>query len=464
MLAKLGSIDFGKWTINTSSGFVVTTAVLFIIDALTPGHLTQNLFTDSSAGEIVAYIFAAIVISSVLGLLVDSIFHTFGRWYAKKFWGPLDYALRFRNYLMLEVGLTGLDFEWIFNSNKDKPTESVEKDYLRFTEVAGSTAYTMMLLLGPAIYMLLSWEYQLSLPIALSLAIMVIIGGYILLLTSAASLYKYETRTTAFIMDDIRKLSPKLNIQRIENRCTKKGLSRNKRQLNKLVRSLFILILSGAILSGCCMSQNNDILEANQMTSVMVTIGKPDSGNVSGTDVPTIDILINKGLATPSDQSASKVITIQLPSGIKKLTNITLKSNDPFDFLNGIKQPEWKLSVTLSNLTDLKTGDHVYVNAYLSFDREVAGNIERIPVGEIDEGDWLFPVIVTDGLKDYLLAQIHIKIVAASSVDANDQTGDKLVAGKPSTDKLKADKFTAEKFIADKVTAEKITTGKRSSA
>jgi len=90
MLAKwFGSIDFGKWALNTSSGFVVTTAVIFIIDAFVPGHMTEYLFSDLTAGKIIVFGLAAIVSSSILGLMIDCIYHTVGRRYAAMFWGPL---------------------------------------------------------------------------------------------------------------------------------------------------------------------------------------------------------------------------------------------------------------------------------------------------------------------------------------------------------------------------------------
>jgi hypothetical protein len=248
MLTKLAGIDFGKWTLTTSSGFVVTAAVIFLIDALTPGRLTESIFINDSAGDIVVYGFAAVVISSVLGLLMDSIFHTFGRWYAKKFWAPLGYAMKFRNFLMLEIGLVELDFEWIFASNKEKLSSEVEKDYLRFTEVAGSVAYTMMLLLGPAVYLLFSLEYHRSWLLSFLFAVFVIICGYILLLTSAASIYKYETRITSYAMDDIRKLCPSLDVKKVASQCEGEGHSRKKWQPKKLAWSLIILGVSVGIL------------------------------------------------------------------------------------------------------------------------------------------------------------------------------------------------------------------------
>jgi hypothetical protein len=60
--------------------------------------------------------------------------------------------------------------------------------------------------------------------------------------------------------------------------------------------------------------------------------------------------------------------------------------------------------VTLTNNEDVKAGDAVCINALLSF--------EGVRLGDIGEGDWLFPIIVTGPKadKDYLLAYVKVTI------------------------------------------------------
>jgi hypothetical protein len=459
MLAKLGNIDFGKWSLTTSSGFPVTLAIIFVIDALTPGHLTQSIFTDNSAGEIIVFGLIAVVISSVFGLLIDSIFHTFGRWYAKKFWAPLDYALKFRNYLMLEIGLTEIDFDWIFTSNKEKNTDAVEKDYMRFTEVAGSVAYTMMLLLGPGVVMLLNLEYHQTWLLSFFLGLLVVIGGYILLLTSAASIYKYEMRTTSYTMDDIRKLCPSLDISNVTNKIEKgirlkhdeKPVSRKKWQPKKLARSLFILALSiFMILVVSPLARAPGLGDVNKMQELKV-IGQSKSDSANSSSVPTIEITVNKDVATPADKSAAMVVTLKKVESAMATINAEEADNlvKLADMPNGMK-PKWQLSVKIYNPSKILEGEDIYIYALLSF-KDDSG--ERITSGNVTEGEWLFPVLVKIGETKSLLAQIRVKITSSSA--SGTQSSNKVTADKPAEIKTTAEKLNAEKFSANIVTADK---------
>jgi hypothetical protein len=210
----LGSIDAGKLALDSLPGFIVTTAILFLIDSLTPAHLIEGLFTDSGASTLTVAGLIIVLSSAVLGLMVDSIFHTFGRWFAKHFWKPLKYELAYRECLMKDVGLTLRDFEWVPTTGKGLG-EAVETKLMRFIEVAGSSAYAM-LLLSPVTALFLSREYAQSNAVASWVAFVIAVAAIILLFTSAESLSKYESRQTAAAMDEIRKLSSHLCVPKRE--------------------------------------------------------------------------------------------------------------------------------------------------------------------------------------------------------------------------------------------------------
>jgi hypothetical protein len=464
MLTKLASFDFSKFSLTTSSGFIVSAAVFFTIDALTPDHLTESLFIDNSAGGIVAFGLIAVVMSGVLGLIMDSIYHTFGRWYAKKYWGPLAYSWKMRDLILQDIGLKSIDFEWIFASNKEKNTADIEKEILRFTEVAGSLAYTMMLLLGPSIFLLLKYEYQQSWGLSFISALLVIIGGYILLFTSAASLYKYETRTTAYVMDDIRKLYPALNLEGISNTLENdRKLTRQKWQPKKLAVSLWAIGIALVLLFSMNLVEFTEVGKANDMSELIV-IGQ-QKGDTQNTNVPTIEIAVSKDVATPVTKTATSILTLKnLPCAntcaldIKNKENLTKSVSLP-------EEPNWKLVVTLFSPTRIANTEDVYLYLNLSF-KDEKGN--TLASEKITEGEWVFPIIVNINNNVCLLAQVRVKITssasaqksegdAASKPAASKNTAEKVTADKFSANKVTADKFNAEKFSGEKVTADKVT-------
>jgi hypothetical protein len=198
-------LDATKLYLNTLSGFVVTTAVLFLIDGFSPAHLTEELLAEPTAGPIVAFGLIIILGSTLLGLMMDSIFHTFGREFAKRFWLPLADELNYRRDLMKNLGLKNWEFEWVQATGTGLGAE-VETKLIRFTETAGNVAYAM-LLLSPATAFFLSREYAQSNLMSLVVATFVALGALVLLYTSAASLAKYEDRKTGAALDEIHKLS-----------------------------------------------------------------------------------------------------------------------------------------------------------------------------------------------------------------------------------------------------------------
>jgi hypothetical protein len=199
------SIDLGKLAVDGFSGFIAALALLFVIDALIPTQLMYTLFTVQDAASTVIAAFIIVVGSAILGVIVDSIFHTFGRWFACLFWRPLRYEFEYRKCLMEDTGLTEDDFEWVQILGTDR-SDVIEQKYMRYTEVAGSSAYAFFLL-SPATALFLHREYKQTMCVALVVAGVIALAATILIFTSAASLAKYEKNKTAYAMDNIRELT-----------------------------------------------------------------------------------------------------------------------------------------------------------------------------------------------------------------------------------------------------------------
>ena len=131
-------------------------------------------------------------------------------------------------------------------------------------------------------------------------------------------------------------------------------------------------------------------------------------------DVPTIDITIKtNGQATPGDKTGSAVVVIN--DSMKQSSNITLKNSNLLALVDLNNPPKWRLDASLFNTSNVETGDHVYISVFLSFNETSS---ERIAAGEINEGSWHFPIIVTASGRDYLLAQVHVEISIADTTAA----------------------------------------------
>src|SRR4030042_1699150 len=404
MLAKLGSIDFGKWVLNTSSGFVVAVAAMFFIDSLVGGHRIESAFSDINAGTIVIFLLGAIVSSSILGLMLDSLFNAFGRWYGKKFWRPLQRELEFRHNVMTEIGLIYKDFEWMYAGCNDKLTAEIEQKYLRFTEVAGSTGYTMMIFFSPATFMFLRLEYNISYWFSMGVGIFVAFCGVILLLTSAHTLAKYEMKKTSLVLDDIRKLNARFRVDALAEKYEK--IKRTKKEIFRGAGYLsVIIIISALVLLGMHCLSSWRITEVSKMTKLTL-ISEAVGGTADGNGIPTIEMVVEKGLATPGDWAASMVVMVN--DKINEAKNFELKSPALSSLFDPV--PEWKLSIRLFNTTGVAVGERIYINTHLSFINS-SGN--TIASNNITLGDWMFPVIVTAEGKDYLIAQVHVTIKSA---------------------------------------------------
>jgi hypothetical protein len=205
MWAKIfGSLDLGKLSLGTVPGFIASAAILLLVDALGSGQLIAGFWTDLSAGKLAVEAVIVFVGSAIFGTVVNNIFHTFGRWYAGKIWRNLHRIFQYRTCLMENLGLSKFEFEWIQSKDENKANE-VEENYMPYTETAGSAAYAIILLgIGLSFFV---FKQNQSFVEVLIVGVTCGLLSIILLLTSAASLAKYETNKTMSAMDEIRSMS-----------------------------------------------------------------------------------------------------------------------------------------------------------------------------------------------------------------------------------------------------------------
>jgi hypothetical protein len=192
------------------------------------------------------------------------------------------------------------------------------------------------------------------------------------------------------------------------------------------------------------------------MTALQL-ISQAKNDTDSSNAIPAVEMLVSKGLGTPGDLAASKVVTLSLKSENGKVDKnrltLELKDTNLVNLVNVLNPPPWKLTVSLFNTAKVMSGDRVYINAFLSFNRiiydaavaEAPPTVQRIPAGEIYDGDWLFPIIVTDGTNDYLLAQVHVQIKAETpKPSATDDSSNKTAAAKTAAGKDAVAKLSVE--------------------
>jgi hypothetical protein len=399
MPSKLfGKIDFGKLALNTGPGFIVSVALLLLVDACSPLHLTADILAAKSAGHIVIAALVIIVGSSILGLMFDSLFHTVGRRFARKVWPNLDDELNYRSDLMNEIGLDSTDeFEWIQNKGRKIGTDNIEGDYMRFTEVAGSSAYASILLSG-ALALFLHWEYNQPFLTWSGVSFLVIAVAVVLLFTSSASLEKYELNKTAMAMDEIRRLNPHPRAKR-KDKESKCPFSKKKSPFSLLFLVPMFLVWA---ISGFWPNPST-------ATGDMAVISALENNSI-----PVISINATGNLTSPTGAravTASK--SISLDNTVYAYQKLSLKgaSDDGVADLtqtaNLPDAPGWQLKAALG---DYVAAFNVYLNVQLSFN--TAGE------SELQIGNWLLPVIVTadddpdddDPGKDYLLAYVQVII------------------------------------------------------
>ena len=400
MVNKLfGTIDFGKLALDTTSGFIVTTALLLLIDAWSPSHLVADILAQRSTGYIVVAGLIVIVFSSVLGLMVDSLYHTFGRRFAQKIWPSLDAELKYRKDLMKEIGLNSKDeFEWVQNNGKKISADDIEGNYMRFTEVSGSSAYATVFL-SFAVALFLRWEY--NEPLLLTGLVSFVIGvvAVILLFTSAASLKKYEMNKTATAMDEIRRLNPYFKTQREDRKG--QGLF--------CIGSLWSLFFFLPIVIAACIGT---VYNPNTTGTDMAVISAQGNGTVV-----VISINATGNLTHLGNISASQIISLDNTMySHQKLslvgeggnnTGYMVSDNRTVDLVQLANLPEdpgWHLEAALGK--DIAAGN-VYLNVQLSFDNPDSSNLPT--------GNWILPVIVQDESgKEYLLAYVQVTINATN--------------------------------------------------
>jgi hypothetical protein len=147
----------------------------------------------------------------------------------------------------------------------------------------------------------------------------------------------------------------------------------------------------------------------------MIVIGKLKDGTV-----PTIDlqVKIKKDTpATPGDIAVSTVVTLN--NIVKDPSKLKLVHTDIVQNAKLPAKPAWKVKVALGDAAQAKEGSNIYVNALLSFEKKPG---ERLNVSDVGEGDWLFPIVVTDDKNNnYLLAYVKVIITWESKEPEQEQ-------------------------------------------
>jgi hypothetical protein len=393
MPSKLfGKIDFGKLALDTGPGFIVSVALLLFVDACIPLHLTADILAAKSAGHIVVAALVIIVGSSILGLMFDSLFHTFGRRFAEKIWPNLHDELKYRDELLKDIGLNSKDeFEWIQNRGRKISSDDIEGNYMRFTEVAGSSAYATIFL-SAAVALFLRWEYNRSMGMTIVVSLLIMVAAMILLFTSSASLEKYELNKTAIAMEEIRRLNPHPRAKRE----VRKGIDRfSGRPFLSLL--LFIFVAIAWAIGGWWSNPST-------ATKDMSVISALENDNI-----PVISINVTKYLTSPIvPRTISSGKSIRLDHTIYHYQKLSLKGEgdtgvaDLIQTANLPDATEWELKATIGE--DI-AAFNVYLNVQLSLD--------IMDSSKLHAGNWLLPVIVNDDddpSKEYLLAYVQVII------------------------------------------------------
>ncbi len=392
MLNKLfGSIDFGKLTVDAIPGFISGVAALLMVDAFTPGHLAQEILNDKPAGILVIESLMVVVASYAFGLLTDTTFHTFGRWFASKFWKPLRDELDYRNSLMENLGLSKAEFEWVQSKDADKVSD-VETKYMRYTEVAGSAAYATMLL-ASVVAPFLAFEYRVGKWPALVAAGVLGAAAIALILTSSAALAKYERNKTASAMDEIRGMSSS-NLTRWDyyRRGASKTLSRNALWLLAFVIPVFIIPL--LVIRPWAQSYPN--------LDKVIAVGAVTSDNT----VPTLEFAVIA--KEPNPDTVVNSVIVPLVESVGQLNPINGADRAGFDLVELTPlplTPPWHLKASLGQIVQPNDSILLTVAFY-----------STVPVYT---GTWRLPVMVDDGRgRQYLLAYVKVTISPGGSVTA----------------------------------------------
>lgn len=393
MASKLfGSIDFGKLSINALPGFIVFAALLLLVDAFTPMHLTADILAEKSAGHIVVCALIIIIGSSILGLMFDSVFHTIGRRFARCIWPKLADELQYRKDLIRALGLDSEDeFKWVQNNGKKIGTDDIESHYMRNTEVGGSSAYATVFL-SAAVALFLHWEYNVHIRTAIGVSFLIIVVAMILLFTSSASLEKYELNKTAMAMDEIRRLNPHPQARRDKERkwpFSKKSLW----SLLFLAPMVVVWLIGGFCPNPSTAAKDMAVISALENDTVPI-ISINTTVNVTSPNIPRAI-------------TAGKIIS--LDHTMYHSGNLSLKDagdNHVVDLVKMTKLPDaapgWQLTAALG---DYIAAGNVYLNVQLSFN--------TTDNSKLHDGNWLLPVIVIvkdDSDKEYLLAYVQVII------------------------------------------------------
>ncbi len=415
------SFDLARLSLDSITGLIVMSSILLLADAFSPSHLVQDVFSDAPVAAVFGFFF--LVGSAVTGLLVASIFQTFGRSYGQETWRPLWCEFEYRKDLMSKLGLTMSEFEWIYASKPPAPApvadETKERTMLamddqakllRFTEVSGSSAWAM-LVLSPAVGFFLQKEYGQGPLTCWLVAVLLALACMMLFLASFESLSKYERRKTAITLAEVRKQGP-IAAQRAE--CPDVVFKDYFPYcLYAAAPFLLPLVFMGLL-------QIHALTPVQEATMELI-------GRTTDNKTPIIDLSADLGSATPADVSNSSLIYIVDKGGLPAALHLGTASqtDNPVELVNEAHLPPnyggWTVMVSFDNSVagqQFTKDEIVNINALLSFQTVQAdGTVGTIPKSKLVPGKWLFPIVVSAGANNYVLGYVQVTIKASPPTD-----------------------------------------------
>ncbi len=406
MRNPLNSFPTEKMIVQSLPGFVIAVGILLYADALLPDEITASIFTETQAGFIAGFILA--LAAAVLGLILDTAFHIWGRRIARWMNWTLAYELRFRHEILNSLGLQDRDFEWVKEKDEAKISEKAETRILRFTEVTATTAYAL-LLSAPGLGMYLAFVIGISTGSSLGWVAGVLILVAVLVWLSNESLAKFEKRRTSSLLDDVYSLG------RIDRSYDEADFKKQKRNWPFRYNSsyagvvavfgvVFFLISYGLVNNVDPPVDNSKTLIGENMR---IIVDQPEQ------KVPVIELkgeisrAVNGALSIHRPKVVSTqmvVVNTLVKTPVKfEIRNVIVNSDGTIvpdrAAKNGVIQHEtepWRIQISLVPKTDVQRSSEIAVQAVLAFTNDDGVNIiDRLDSpGDLLFGERIFDIVV----------------------------------------------------------------------
>lgn len=379
---------FTKVAFQTLPGMVLVSAILLAFESLTTQSLTDQVFSDTQTGVMASLLF--VLGSTVLGLGLDSFFHTIGRYWSRLLDNDLNKEYEYRDQLMLSVGLTPREFEWV-SSGSNNLDQTIRDRFMRFTELAQTTGYALILS-GASVALFLKREPSFTPEMSMELGIgtisigssfaaffvgfIIILVGTFLTLASVRSLVKYERRKTAAGMDEIRgKGTPAVITEAAPNWELKSWNYRHLPTFALWVVPMILLTIAAALTT-----PGLPKISAYDGGEQLLITSDPKQRTV-----PLIEFVVQiDGDEAPRDESKTKIFRVS--ELLKKDDEVTQDLDQDLltklSFPVGAKPP-WSLSAAIGPRLDdtgskvtLKAGTEISLTAALSFAQTLPEDFE----------------------------------------------------------------------------------------